>query len=55
MLETETLLVLFGYVSNIQLSSVYLLQNSYYCDKCDFGTYAEILFTRHCETKKHNE
>ena len=25
----------------------------YYCDKCDFGTYAEILFTRHCETKKH--
>ncbi len=27
----------------------------YYCDKCDFGTYAEILFTRHCETKKHNE
>jgi len=27
----------------------------YYCDKCDFGTYAEILFTRHCETKKHND
>lgn len=27
----------------------------YYCDKCDFGTYAEILFTRHCETKKHKE
>ena len=26
----------------------------YYCEKCDFGTYAEILFTRHCETKKHN-
>ena len=25
----------------------------YYCEKCDFGTYAEILFTRHCETKKH--
>jgi len=27
----------------------------YYCDKCDFGTYADILFTRHNETKKHNE
>ena len=27
----------------------------YYCDKCDFGTNAEILFTQHCETKKHNE
>jgi hypothetical protein len=25
----------------------------YYCEKCDFGTYAEILFTRHYETKKH--
>ena len=24
-----------------------------YCDKCDFGTFAEILFTRHLETKKH--
>jgi hypothetical protein len=28
---------------------------NYYCDMCDFGTYAEILFTRHCETKKHND
>ena len=26
----------------------------YYCDKCDFGTYAEILFTLHCECKKRN-
>ena len=25
----------------------------YYCEKCDFGTFAEILFTRHNETKKH--
>jgi hypothetical protein len=25
----------------------------FYCDKCDFGTFAEILFTRHLETKKH--
>ena len=25
----------------------------YFCDKCDFGTYADILFTRHCETNKH--
>ena len=25
-----------------------------YCAKCDFGTFAEILFTRHLETKKHN-
>jgi len=24
-----------------------------YCDKCDFGTYAEILYKRHCETNKH--
>ena len=27
---------------------------TYYCDKCDFGTYTEILFKRHTETKKHN-
>ena len=26
----------------------------FYCAKCDFGTFAEILFTRHLETKKHN-
>lgn len=26
----------------------------YYCDVCDFGTFAEILFKRHNETKKHN-
>ena len=26
----------------------------HYCDKCDFGTFTEILFTRHLETKKHN-
>jgi ribosomal protein L35 len=25
----------------------------YYCDKCDFGTNAEILFQRHLETQKH--
>jgi ribosomal protein L35 len=25
----------------------------YYCDKCDFGTNAEILFKRHLETQKH--
>ncbi len=25
----------------------------YYCDKCDFGTFGEILFIRHCETNKH--
>jgi len=25
----------------------------YYCETCDFGTYAEILYSRHCETKKH--
>lgn len=24
-----------------------------YCDKCDFGTFGDILFTRHLETKKH--
>ena len=27
--------------------------STFYCDKCDFGTFAEILFTRHLETKKH--
>jgi len=27
----------------------------FYCDKCDFGTFGEILFTRHLETKKHNK
>jgi ribosomal protein L35 len=27
----------------------------YFCDKCDFGTYADILFTRHCETQKHTQ
>jgi hypothetical protein len=26
----------------------------FYCDKCDFGTFADILFTRHLETKKHS-
>jgi hypothetical protein len=25
----------------------------YYCDKCEFGTFGDILFTRHLETKKH--
>jgi len=25
----------------------------HYCDKCDFGTNAEILFERHLQTKKH--
>jgi ribosomal protein L35 len=25
----------------------------FYCDKCDFGTNAEILFQRHLETQKH--
>lgn len=25
----------------------------YYCEKCDFGTNAEILFKRHLESKKH--
>lgn len=25
----------------------------FYCDKCDFGTNAEILFNRHLETQKH--
>jgi ribosomal protein L35 len=25
----------------------------FYCDKCDFGTFVEILFSRHLETKKH--
>jgi hypothetical protein len=25
----------------------------YYCERCDFGTFVEILFTRHTETKKH--
>jgi len=28
-------------------------QMKYYCDKCDFGTNAEVLFQRHLETKKH--
>lgn len=25
----------------------------YYCEKCDFGTFTQILFTRHQEAKKH--
>jgi ribosomal protein L35 len=25
----------------------------HYCDKCDFGTNADILFQRHLETQKH--
>lgn len=28
-------------------------QFKYYCEKCDFGTFTEILFKRHNETKKH--
>jgi ribosomal protein L35 len=27
----------------------------YYCDKCDFGTNAEVLFNRHLETQKHTK
>ena len=27
---------------------------TFYCDKCDFGTFGDILYTRHLETKKHN-
>jgi hypothetical protein len=27
----------------------------YYCEHCDFGTFAEVLYTRHLETKKHLE
>ena len=26
---------------------------TYYCEKCDFGTFTQILFTRHQEAKKH--
>lgn len=26
----------------------------FYCNKCDFGCFTQILFTRHLETKKHN-
>jgi len=26
----------------------------HYCEKCDFGTFTEILFNRHEETQKHN-
>ena len=26
---------------------------TFYCDKCDFGCFVEILFSRHLETKKH--
>lgn len=25
----------------------------FYCHKCDFGTFIEILYSRHLETKKH--
>jgi hypothetical protein len=27
---------------------------NFYCEKCDFGCFVEILYTRHLETKKHN-
>lgn len=26
---------------------------SFYCDKCDFGCFVEVLYMRHVETKKH--
>jgi len=26
---------------------------TFYCDKCDFGCFVEVLYTRHLETKKH--
>jgi hypothetical protein len=25
----------------------------FYCEKCDFGCFVEILYSRHLETKKH--
>ena len=28
-------------------------QTEYYCEKCDFGCFGEILLNRHLETKKH--
>lgn len=27
---------------------------TFYCIKCDFGCFVEILYTRHLETNKHN-
>jgi len=26
---------------------------SFYCEKCNFGCFVEVLFNRHLETKKH--
>jgi hypothetical protein len=26
---------------------------TYYCKKCDFGTFTKILYERHCESSKH--
>jgi hypothetical protein len=26
----------------------------YFCEKCDFGTFSEILFNKHKTTKKHS-
>ncbi len=25
----------------------------YYCENCDFGSFQDILWKKHCETKKH--
>ena len=27
----------------------------YYCDKCDYGTFAILLFNKHCSSKKHKQ
>jgi hypothetical protein len=29
------------------------MEFKFYCEKCDFGTFGELLYTRHLETKKH--
>jgi ribosomal protein L35 len=26
---------------------------TYYCKNCDFGTFAKLLYERHCQTPKH--
>ena len=29
------------------------MEFKFYCEKCDFRTFGELLYTRHLETKKH--
>ena len=41
------------YLNNHALKEERQQKFKYYCDKCDFGCFTQILLNRHLETQKH--